>query len=618
MQTATRSDDIKALKRFLQKRLQSETAIEVPFQVQCVLKDGELLILVQHEDKSGADAESIFNTLHQAISAAQSTLPNDSCQFDEVHVFLRLAGQKQPYAAEDFVVDYPEASKGSTRELENLLEFEQADSYPWEYPTNEVDKSAPGAEENLEYYSNNISQSEAFLEVDAPKLKKENPFTATSKAPYNKQETSPAPVPLFAAVAVMAGVLSVATIYALTRPCVVGSCYVVQNSQQLNQELIQTLRGAKSTPELVAAQQKLAIATRQLKSIPPWSGDRTAAEKLLQTYSVQMNRLDLVLNALNKATIATQKSQNPPHTVVEWREILSLWNEAIALLRQVAPNSPVYPLVQQRLQDYQLNVAIVNQRIRTEQQAEQQLIEAKQTAQVATARMGNARNFSNWQQVYSSWEAAVNALTPIPQSTMAYKEAQDLLSNYRPKLATARDRRAQEQISANSYNQAVSLSSLAQRLEQQNQWSGAVATWRQASTAAQQVPSGTFYYNQTQPLIDLYANALKQAEANLRVSLVLQQARLDLNRTCSGSPRICNFTVANDGIKIYLTPAYYNNVITTYATADVNGDADTKQAVNVHRQTLEAALEAISENASLPLIVYDSRRQIIGKYAPNR
>ncbi|GET39552.1 hypothetical protein [Microseira wollei] len=614
MQTVAQQDEIKALKRFLQKRLQSEAALEVPFQLQCVLKDGELLILVQHEASNGFDATNIFNTLQQAISAVGSALPNPGSDFQQVHVFLRVAGQKQPYAAEDFTVENPVASTKNASELENLLALEEEENPPlsWDNSTNDPETSATGTSKPTVEYHQGVQKQ--------PTPKRENPFKTTPKVQQHSSDSetpsSAPPVPLLAAVGVMAGVLSLASIYALTRPCTIGSCYQLQNAQQLNQESIAILRQAKSGQELVVAQQKWQQATEQLKSIAPWARDRAKAQNLLQNYSAQMARLDLVLTGLNKATQATQKSQNPPHSVQEWRDILALWNEAIGQMRQVAPNSSVYPLVKQRLEEYQLNVAIVNQRIRTEQQADQELIEAKQTAQVAEARMGNARTFENWQQVFNSWQASIDALTSIPPTTTAYREAQDLLLNYRPKLATARDRRTREQISANGYNQAVSLASLAQRLEQQGQWSQAVATWRQASTSASQVPSESFYYNQTQPLIDAYANALKQAEANLKISLILQKARLDLNRTCSGTTRICNFNVANDGIKVYLTPAYYNQLVRTNATATLNGDADTQQAVEDHLQTLQAALEAISENANLPLALYDHRRQLIGTHTP--
>lgn len=620
MKTAVPQDEIKILKQLLQQRLQEQAALRVPFQVQCVLKDGDLLILVQHETSSASNPSSIFNTLHQAIQALPPSV--SSSGYQQVHIYLRMAGQKQPYAADDFTIDTPISSRAKASELENVLALEEDDpsANPWDYQTREVDPAAPEGRWTADFSSDEIDPSESAEAASSwgnpPKPKSE--VSQPQRRHRNPETSSGLPLPLLAAGAAMAGLLSFGGVYALTRPCVIGECAQLLTAQQLSQDSIQTVRKAKSAQELAGAQQQLVQANQLLESIPPWSSHHATAQKQLESYSTQSRRLAGILTALNKANQAAQDSLNPPHSVQEWQKIQSSWGEAIAQLRQIRPNNPVYPLAQQRLQDYQLNLAIVTQRIKTEQQAEQKLIEAKQTAQVAQARMGNARSFENWQQVYSSWQAATNALTTVPPTTMAYKEAQELLLNYRPKLIAARDRRTKEQISANNYNQAVSLAALAKRLEQQNQWSLAVATWRQASTFAQQVPNSTFYYPQTQQLIDAYANALKQAEANLKISLIQQKARLDLNRTCGGVTRICNFTVTNQGINVYLTPDYYNRVVRIAATANMSGDYNTQVALQDHIQTLQAALETISENANLPLALYDHRRTLLGTYSPKR
>ena len=621
MKTAVPQDEIKILKQLLQQRLQEQAALQVPFQVQCVLKDGDLLILVQHETSGASNPSSIFNTLHQAIESLPPSVSGSSYQ--QVHIYLRMAGQKQPYAADDFTIDTPVSSRAKASELENVLALEEEDhpANPWDYQTREVDPAAPGGRWTVDFSSDEIDSSQstdvASSLGNSSKSKSQVEFQSQRRS-SNEETSSGVPLPLLAVGAGMAGLLSFGGVYALTRPCVMGTCPQLLTAQQLSQDSIQTVRKAKSAQELAGAQQQLVQANQLLQSIPPWSRHHATAQKQLESYTTQSRRLEGILTALNKANEAAQKSLNPPHSVQEWQKIQSSWGEAIAQLRQVRPNNPVYPLAQQRLQDYQLNLAIVTQRIKTEQQAEQKLIEAKQTAQVAQARMGNARSFENWQQVYSSWQAATNALTTVPPTTMAYKEAQQLLLNYRPKLIAARDRSTKEQISANNYNQAVSLAAVAKRLEQQNQWSLAVATWRQASTFAQQVPTGTFYYAQTQQLIDAYANALKQAEASLRISLIQQKARLDLNRTCGGITRICNFTVTNQGINVYLTPDYYNRVVRTAATANMSGDYNTQVALQDHIQTLQAALETISENANLPLALYDHRRTLLGTYSPKR
>ncbi|HEY9296190.1 MAG TPA: hypothetical protein VIQ31_07420, partial [Phormidium sp.] len=302
--------------------------------------------------------------------------------------------------------------------------------------------------------------------------------------------------------------------------------------------------------------------------------------------------------------------------VQQWQEINSLWKQSTALLKQVPKTSPVYPLAQNKLLNYRDNSGEINQRIKLEETSENRIVAAKQAAQTAEMRQVSARALENWQEVEAIWEKATATLSSIPKTVTGYEEAQELLESYEAKLAMVRDRRNQERVSANIYSQSLTLASLAQSQEQRNQWSEAVSSWRRALTYAQQVPKGTFYYPQAQPLIDSYSSALNQAQDRLKVALVLQKANTDLNRVCSVSQKICDHIVTRQGIKVYLTPAYVNSVRRTAMTAGINGDASTLSGVDDHLKTLQSALEAISENSVLPLEIYDHTRALIGKYNP--
>ena len=407
-----------------------------------------------------------------------------------------------------------------------------------------------------------------------------------------------------------------ASLFVFSRPCVTGSCPQIETAKQLNQESAQTVKKAKNTADLQKGKQKLTTATALLGSIPPWSRYHAEAEKLLQTYQVQANRIDPVLTAMEKGDEAAQKSQNPPHDKDEWQDIESTWKQAIALLRQVPKNSSVYPLAKQKLNEYYVNLTEINQRVSIEDRSADQLVAARQTAQAAEALEVSAKSLENWQEVELTWDKAINTLSSIPKTSTAYEEAQQLLESYEPKLTTVRQRRSQEQIAANIYSQSVTVASLAQTLEQRNQWTQAVASWRRALTYAQQVPKGTFYYPQAQPLIDSYSNALVQAEEKLKVALVLQKANNDMNKVCTGVPKICDHIVTRQGIKVYLTPAYVNSVRRTAMSAGINGDAGILAGVDDHLKTLQSALEAISENSGLALEIYDHNRSQIGGYTP--
>ncbi|MBD3561951.1 hypothetical protein H6S82_24340, partial [Planktothrix sp. FACHB-1355] len=414
----------------------------------------------------------------------------------------------------------------------------------------------------------------------------------------------------------VAAVAIVGGIYALTRPCVLGECTPIQTAKQLSRESAQTLREAKNEQDINLGKEKLSKAIQELESIPPWSGDRASAQLQLQIYKGVVTKIDIILKAMDKAKVASQKSQNPPHSVQQWQEIQSVWKEAIAAVKQIPKNSLIYPLAQQKLNEYQDNLTAIDRRVKQEQQAEIKLANGKEIAQLAEVRQGVAKTLGHWRQVESTWQAAIASLSSIPKTTTFYQEAQQLIASYQPNFAAVRDRKNQEENAAKIYNQAITIGDLAKNLEQQNQLTQAVATWRRASTYAQQVPTGTYYYSQAQPLSESYINSLRQAQAKLQVALIVQKATGDLNKTCAGVPKICDHTVNLQGIKVYLTPAYVNSVRRTAMTAGLNGDANTLAGVDDHLKTLQAALEAISENARVPLEIYDQNRALIGRYVP--
>jgi hypothetical protein len=160
-----------------------------------------------------------------------------------------------------------------------------------------------------------------------------------------------------------------------------------------------------------------------------------------------------------------------------------------------------------------------------ERQAQGYINAAKEAALIAEARQGVAQSLPHWQLVYATWQTALNRLKQIPQGTTAYEEAQQLSAFYLPKMASARDRKTQEQFAANAYNQGLRLAQLAKNSQANNQWSVALTHWRNALSYINQVPRDTFYYGKAQSLVAPYTAALKQAQGQLQLAVKLQQAR---------------------------------------------------------------------------------------------
>ncbi|HEY9861955.1 MAG TPA: hypothetical protein V6D16_20830, partial [Candidatus Obscuribacterales bacterium] len=396
-----------------------------------------------------------------------------------------------------------------------------------------------------------------------------------------------------------------------------GDCSAIANAQQLSQESAQILQTTKSGQEVLTAQQKLETATQALAPIPAWSSHHGEAQTLLKTYQAQEQAVAQVVSAQNQAIAAAQRSQNPPHPLAEWSEIQKLWRGAIAQLEAVPQTSTAYPIAQKKLTEYRANLVMTNKRVKVEQQANATLAKAKSTAQVAEARQGIAQSLASWQLADATWRMSTNTLRQVPRGTVAYQEAQQLLGEYQPKILATRDRKTKEQLAATAYRQAVTLARQAQSFERQNQWSQAVANWRDALAAAKQVPTETLFYNQAQPLISSYGNSLSEAENKLGLASILEEARAGLRRTCAGSPNVCDFSVSLALIRVQLNPDHVRKLVRTAIMAEANGDISTQVDVRNHIQTLEAALEAISENANIAVELYDENGSLLGRYVPS-
>nr|RNJ69349.1 MAG: hypothetical protein EDM05_10895 [Leptolyngbya sp. IPPAS B-1204] len=410
--------------------------------------------------------------------------------------------------------------------------------------------------------------------------------------------------------------LLVSGVYGLSRPCVVGSCEQLQRAQQLSQEAVETAQTTESALEVVEAHKKLNEASYLLGTIPMWSPHYQSAQGLLKRYEEQSVLLGQVVEALEKANTAAQRSQNPPHPLQEWREIQWLWREVIEQLEEISPDNPLYSLVQRKLEEYRANLANVNQRVGIEQQAQDRIAAARQAGEMASARAEAAKSAENWQETVATWTTAIDQLKQIPEGTSAYNEAIQLLAIYQPRLTEATTRQTQEQTAADAYTQAISYAEQARRLEQQNQWSQAVTYWQDALNYARQVPSDSVYYGQAQPLIDTYTQTLQQAQGNSRRSSVIQTAKPNFDQACAGNPQICTYTLSPEAVRIQFTSAYDRTVEGLINSARQQGSPGFPPATVNQVNGLLRALANISDATQVPIELYNSNGAKLGTYAP--
>lgn len=612
MKTATRPDNLEALEYLLQDGLRANLSPLVPVRVRCSLKEGILVVLAQHQANVVPDSQQVFSSLERIIREQHQL------ESKPIKIYLRVEGQKQPYAFYSFNMEPRFNAKATApTEAEKLDPIASED-----FPAESVEPESLVEEEQKQ--EENVSSNSSTVQSSPHPW--DQPIQEEEAVPEEPLDEAPAPaiakskqalLPLLVAGGGLSLFVFLISLFVLTRPCVMGSCRAIPQAEELSEISLKRLQKPLSGKEVLEAQEQLTQAIQMLESIPFWSSHHSKAQTLLNGYRTQAQRVEEMVTALKTAVRAAYKSENPPHSASRWIEIQGMWREAIARLEQLPSNSNLQPLAQQKIKEYQANLAATNRRLIKERESQTRLQEAKDAALIAEARQGVAQSPEHWQLVYSTWQTAMKRLKQIPQGTTTYEEAQRLQALYTPKMAIARDRKTQEQIAANSYNQGLRLAQLAKNAQLENQWSVALTQWRNALTYINQVPRNTFYYGKAQSLVKSYSSALNQAKGKLQLAVKTQQVRSDLMQTCTGNTQVCNFGIINNIIKVRLTPAYTQLVKQTALAAKTRGDSNAQAGIVKHIMTLGEALEAISDNARMPLEVYDSEGNIIQSHNPN-
>ncbi|MEG5172268.1 hypothetical protein [Microcoleus sp. B3-D7] len=628
MTAATRQSNAQILEVKLQQHLQAAGFKNLPLYISCDFRDESLTVVGEHPRSLVLKAKPTFAVLEAAI------LEIEPESIQQIGLCLKITGQKQPYAFHSFTMHNPVLSRPKTVQL-----FKKTENTPAEETgivltenvaqTADVEEEIPletdGKDAWAEEYFPNLSESSsnsdpiAFKVAAIPADIADNPFNPLDMeavAVAQKPKHSPFAMLAAAGMVSMAALILAGGYYMLSRPCVIGECTALANAKQLSDNSTKTLKTSKVANSPQEAQRQLKQAIALLEPIPSWSIHRGEAQSALENYRSQNQNLNSAIDAARLAQSAAQKTQNPPYSAENGQEAQALWQSAIAELGEIPTDSPVYPFAQRKTKEYGKNLATGNRQLSTEKKAEKTLLAAKSRAQIAEAREAVAQTAETWDQVQSGWEESLDILSEIPTSTTSYQQAKLLVPKYETKLSEARERKNVEGISENAYTQAVTLAAEAQIFEGKNAWFKASESWRRALSYAEQVPAATAYSQKAQPLIASYKTSLQQAEVRLQEERNLQKARTDLDRTCKGNPKICDYTVSKDLIAVQMTPNYVQKLQQTFIQANNNNAVKSRQAVEKHVQTLQKALEAIAENAKIPMQVYDGEGQRIGSHEP--
>ncbi len=578
-------DNLETLERILQKCLHLELLYVIPLQVECFTWEDILIVLIQHSPQIVPNTAQVFKLVEKEV------LAQDWSTNQQVQAYIRAEGQKEPHAAHAFKLP---------RSIQTVAESEPTPLHVRPINLEALIKGEPPLPE----------EPPAPVHIYIPPVK--------PPAPAAKPRRSRPPVALLVGLmsaAIGAGLVGFAV---LGRPCVIGSCPALANAKQLS--VRSTTLFISPTPanggDILLAQKELEQAIATLRQVPPWSGYYRQAQTELRQYLNQAQRLDQVVSALKKAAKAAEMTQKLPVAEPVWRESQTLWREAIAQMESISPGHEAHKFAKVKIQQYQQQLQTINLGLVTEQVAVKNLAAAKENAQAATARQGVAQSLGDWQAVASLWRDALNKLEAIPATTTPYKEAQELRQSFQPKQRFVSDRTQLEQIAQKVFDQGIQAAEAAQKAGTDNRWDLAVNNWIGAIDAMERVPRNTNAYDRAQPLAQAYTTSLRQAQGNLEAANVQTRAKADLGRTCSGNPAICTYEIASNTIRVRLSATYTDQMRQTAIIATMRGDNKSHASVLQHINTLQQALQTISNNSRLNLEIYDANGFLIAAHTP--
>ncbi|HSM80835.1 MAG TPA: hypothetical protein VLS96_04070 [Nodosilinea sp.] len=405
--------------------------------------------------------------------------------------------------------------------------------------------------------------------------------------------------------------------YALSRPCVVGSCDRIDQAAQAYALAQATLAGSPNGDELTAAQLDMQSAIDMLAPIPSWSAHHAVAQSSLQQYQGSIAALNALIQAQALASEAASLSQQPPHPVERWVKVHLLWQQAIARLESIPADSPAFDFGQQKLREYRSNSSAIGRRIVAEEEAEANFSTAIQTGTLARQRTETANSLAGWQLAAKEWQAAIKGLTLIPQGTMVYDEAQAQLKDYQQQLFRATNRSTLEEAGAHNYNQAVQAARAAAAYEAKGQWTQAVGQWRQAVASARQIPSDTILAEESGVLLETYQPALNNAQNRLRNAVALQTLTTTLAQLCEFSATPCTVREDPSQIRVVLSSQYAEPLRQAITPPAADGTfAFTNQLSPGAQQLLEQII-TVSHQVDRQVAVYDAHGGFVARYRPD-
>ncbi|MGD1860821.1 MAG: hypothetical protein ACFB0E_12720 [Leptolyngbyaceae cyanobacterium] len=612
----------------LEQRIQAaiaETATATAPTIRCRFQQRRLLVLSEDETAAvtAMERDERFNMLALALSTglAETELPEELLEDNgelSVRLYLRQQGTASPYAARSWGWQ-PADTLGElfdSAELEGLA-VEESSSQS-EVPAGALvllsstigsdDVASAGADEEEPAFASPIGVWQTIKGLAEP----EQWRSKWTKVAADWQALPWRSVLGLAAMGLTVGAIA----YGISRPCTFGSCEQRQTASDLSQATLNELAGNPRPDEVRDAHKSLQKAIRLVSAIPPWSSHYDASQAELLRYRTQLSDLEWIIAAQESATAASEKSQNPPHPVPRWVEIHLLWQKAINHLQRVPADGPLIEFAQQKRAEYEANYDTIGERLAVEEAAEANLTEALAASELAAAQTTSATTLNDWLVAQREWNRALQAISKVPQGTLAYEEARSHLSDYRSQAIQTRTRVSFERAGERTYQDALADAAQAQAAERDNQWTQAVSFWGEAYAQMRQVPKNTLRYTAAQEQLDDYQTSLKQAQNRLKQAVALQSIDADLAELCPLDVGICTYSHSSRQIELTVREPYDSAIRQSISPPSGQGRLNRNNSIIEETHTLVQNVMQLGNQVQLPILIYGESRQFVARYQP--
>ncbi len=540
--------DYVELENALQDRLNNNSALVSPLKVRCFHKEDSLAIIVEHQENVISHPRRIFRIIREAIQEKKI--------IGDISMYLVVHGKTEA----EFFNQITVSSQGKYAQKINNYSSPKSVSNSVDDTDNDVEEKKPT--KNKHFTRNFFIISMSFLGISS-------------------------------------------LIYALSRPCVISKCLLLSQSEELVEESLGMLSKNNETISLTKIRGNITTAINTLQAIPPWSSAYNQAQASLNTYQEKLdniNNLIKVIELENQTKVITEKM---PISAEKWQNAINLWQESLNFLAKVKPeNNQIF--LDKKKQEFEQNIVIAKENIEKEKEAQKYLLLAENTAKLAQSREKEAKTLANLNLVEETWKTAIQTLEKIPLETTIYLKKQELLNIYIPKFLASQQLSKKEEANAILYNEALNQARLAKTYENSNQWSNVVSSWQNAINALSKIPQNAKQYQEALSLTNNYQQELSKAQNKFKNQLLLDSLENDLKTICYDSPKICNYSIANNLVKVFLT--------NTYIELINNSFVGNNQTIKSHISQLESNLKYVNSKYGFSIEVYHPEGNLMIRY----